>query len=570
MALPNSLVKEILFKYKKIDPTVLEKITNKAKRQSTPLIEVIVDEGVLLLEELYKLVSKEMDVPYVDLNKVKVSKKALNQISKEISLEREAVPFAEDEKGLHVAMTNPLDLEAVDFISKRTGKEIIPYYTQPSSFKQAILLYKKDIQKALKEMIKKHAGKSVKGKGEKVEEAAQKLPVIKLVDAIVEYAVVEKASDIHIEPLEKEIIVRYRIDGILQDKVSLPVDILPILVARIKIMSDLKIDEHRLPQDGRINVEINKQKISLRISILPTFFGEKVVARVLEETGKGLTLEKLGFTESNLKRVKESINMPHGMILATGPTGSGKTTTLYTILSKLNTPEVNITTVEDPIEYAIPRINQMQVRPKIGLSFANGLRAILRQDPDVIMVGEIRDEETANMAINSALTGHLVLSTIHTNDAAGAIPRLADMGVEEFLIASSVNLIIAQRLVRKICESCRQEEKLSPELSDALVRELQSLGVEEEGVQQIIGDGTFYMGAGCDKCGNSGMKGRVGIFEVLSVSTKIINLISNKATAAEIQKQAVSEGMELMIFDGLRKAKEGITTIKEIMRVTRE
>jgi type IV pilus assembly protein PilB len=570
LALPASITKEVLLKNKKIDLGEINALITKANRANTPLCEIVVSEGIISADDISSLIASELGVSAVDLTKVKVDKKALNLITKQIALERETIPFKKDKKTLHVAMTNPMDLEAIDFIAKRTGLEVISYYTQPSSFEQGILFYKEDIQNVLQKMIKKQAKKSVKGKVEKIEEAAQKLPVIKLFDSIIEYAVVEKASDIHIEPLEKEVLVRYRIDGILHDQVSLPSEILPVLVARVKIMSNLKIDEHRLPQDGRIKLKVNKQAISLRMSIIPTFFGEKIVARVLEETGRGLTLPKLGFVGKNLEKVERAITRPHGMILATGPTGSGKTTTLYTILSKLNTPEVNINTVEDPIEYAISRVNQLQVNSQIGLTFAIGLRALLRQDPDIIMVGEIRDEETANIAINAALTGHLVLSTIHTNDAAGSVPRLADMGVEEFLIASSVNLIIAQRLVRKVCENCKQEDQLSSEQIEALTRELVKSEVSEEDINQLVGDGKFIKGTGCDKCGKSGLKGRVGIFEVLEVTPEIINLIAKKATAAQIQDQALKQGMDLMIVDGMRKAKEGITTISEILRVTRE
>jgi len=570
LALSNSIVKEILLRNKKLDQKKLKDLLVKAKRADRPLSEIVVKEGAITEDEIAQLIAGELGVSAVDLAKIKPQKEALGIITKQTALERETIPFKKERDRLHVAMTNPIDLEAVDFISKRTGLDVVPYYTNLSSFEQGILFYKKDIQQVLKDMIKEHASKSVKGKAKKIQEAAQELPVIKLFDSIVEYAVVEKASDIHIEPLDKEVLVRYRIDGILHDKVSLPTEILPVLVARVKIMSNLKIDEHRLPQDGRIKIKINNKDISLRISIIPTFFGEKIVARVLEETGGGFTLEKLGFTGGNLEKVERAIGRPHGMILASGPTGSGKTTSLYTILTKLNSPEVNICTVEDPIEYAIPRVNQMQVNSKIGLKFSIGLRALLRQDPDIIMVGEIRDEETANMAINAALTGHLVLSTIHTNDAAGSIPRLADMGIEEFLIASSVNLIIAQRLVRRICGHCKVEERLSSEQNDALSRELVKIGLDEEQINQLIGDGKFYKGKGCDKCGKSGLKGRVGIYEILEVTPEIIDLIASNATADEIQTKAIEQGMDLMIVDGLKKAKEGITTINEILRVTRE
>ena len=570
MALPDTVIQNVVLDKKALTPEELKALLKKASRSKATLAEFMIEQGVFTEEEMTNLISQRLGVSSVDLTKVKVAKEALATITKATALELEVVPFKKEKKKLHLAMVNPMDLEAIDFVSKRTGLDVVPYYTTQSSFEQGIVLYKKDIQSVLEGMIKKQATKSMKGKVDTVEEAAQKLPVIKLFDSIIEYAVVEKASDIHVEPLEREVLVRYRIDGILHDKVSLPLEILPILVARVKIMSNLKIDEHRLPQDGRIKLKVNKQNISLRMSIIPTFFGEKIVARVLEEGGRGIALPNLGFVGDNLERVERAITKPHGMILATGPTGSGKTTTLYTILSKLNTPEVNINTVEDPIEYAMARINQMQVNQPIGLTFANGLRALLRQDPDIIMVGEIRDEETANIAINASLTGHLVLSTIHTNDAAGSIPRLADMGVEEFLIASSVTLVIAQRLVRKICDNCKMEEQLSTEQNDALSRELVKNGLSEEQIDQLVGDGKFFKGSGCEKCGKTGLKGRIGIFEVLEVTNEIINLISSKATAAVIQEKALEQGMELMIIDGLKKTKEGVTTISEVLRVTRE
>ncbi|MDD3647143.1 MAG: GspE/PulE family protein [Candidatus Dojkabacteria bacterium] len=570
MPLPDSVVKEIVLEKKKLELGELNSLVTKASRAKASLADMAVSQGIFTAEEMNDLIAKKLGVSAVDLSQVKIEKEAVKSISKQTALDREAVPFKKEGRRLHVAMLNPNDLEAIDFIEKRTGLDVVPYYTSDSSYEQGILFYKKDIQTVLEGMIKQQASKSVKGKVEKIEEAAQKLPVVKLFDSIIEYAVVEKASDTHIEPLEREVLVRYRIDGMLHDKVTLPLDILPVLVARVKIMSNLKIDEHRLPQDGRIKIKVNNQNISLRMSIIPTFFGEKIVARVLEEGGQGFALQDLGFGGVNLERVERAITKPHGMILATGPTGSGKTTTLYTILSKLNTPEVNINTVEDPIEYAMPRVNQMQVNQQIGLTFADGLRALLRQDPDIIMVGEIRDEETANIAINAALTGHLVLSTIHTNDAAGSIPRLVDMGVEEFLVASSVNLIIAQRLVRRICDKCKVEDQLSPEQNDALTRELLKNELKEEQVEQLIGDGKFFKGAGCEKCGKSGLKGRIGIYEVLEITPEIINLIAGKATSADIQAKGIDQGMELMLIDGLKKAKAGATTISEVLRVTRE
>ena len=571
MALPDKIVEELILLSKEVPLNELSAISAKAKRNNASLIDLILEENKLSRKKLNALIRDKFDVEVVKFPDTKVDKDAVTLISKDLALEREVLPFKKTKGGLHIAMTNPIDLETIEFLEKRTGLKVVPYYTNPSSFRKGILSYKKDIKEVLKEMIKKRADESSKkGKSGKVEKAAKELPVIELFDSIAEYAVVEKASDFHIEPLENEIVVRYRIDGILRDVVSLPKRILSVLVARVKIMSNLKIDEHRLPQDGRIKITINKQDISLRISILPTYFGEKVVARVLEESAEGFTLQKLGFTGVNLERVSQAITRPNGMILSTGPTGSGKTTTLYTILSQLNTPEVNINTIEDPIEYAVSRVNQTQVHPKIGLTFAMGLRALLRQDPDIIMVGEIRDEETASIAVNAALTGHLVLSTVHTNSASGAIPRLIDMGIEEFLLASSIKLVIAQRLVRRICKNCKKAVELTQEQAESITRELKKAGLSDVEISQLVGDRIYYEGKGCNVCKGSGYKGRTGIYEVLEVDDKIVDLISSKAPADEIQDEAQERGMELMVVDGFKKAKDGNTTISEVLRVIRE
>jgi len=407
---------------------------------------------------------------------------------------------------------------------------------------------------------------------------AKELPVVKIVDTFLEYAIYENASDIHIEPLEDEIIVRYRVDGILKDVMNLPKKILPGVVARLKVLSNLKIDEHRLPQDGRFKIENEEYKLSFRVSIIPVFNGEKVVMRLLFESAKPLSLEALGLRRDALKVVKLNINRPHGLILSTGPTGSGKTTSLYSVLNILNTPEVNICTIEDPIEYHMPRINQSQVAPKIGYTFANGLRSLLRQDPDIIMVGEIRDSETAEMAIHSSLTGHLVLSTLHTNDASGAIPRLIDMKIEPFLVASTLNVVIAQRLVRKICSNCIESYYLDratlsnlegqvnfKKILEIMAREgaIASAKIEPDTL-------LFYRGRGCSQCNDTGYRGRLGIFEVLEVNEAIQILIAKKASGEEIGRQAVSDGMVRIIEDGFYKAKMGLTTIEEILRVTKE
>lgn len=395
---------------------------------------------------------------------------------------------------------------------------------------------------------------------------------------MLEYAIFEEASDIHIEPAEHEMIIRMRVDGILRKIMELPKKIQPGLVARIKILSNLKLDEHRLPQDGRFKIESEEYRISFRVSVVPVFDGEKVVLRLLNESAKILNLEQLGLQTSALEAVKRNIKKPNGMILVTGPTGSGKTTTLYTILNLLNTPDVNITTIEDPIEYRMQRVNQSQVNPKIGYTFANGLRSFLRQDPDIILVGEIRDTETAEISVNAAMTGHLLLSTLHTNDAATALPRLQEMSIPPFLIASTANVIIGQRLVRKICMNCivsyqldkTTEEEIEKQFNVTELMKILSASGSVVSSKTSLRSLLFYRGKGCSKCNHSGYKGRIGIYEVLEVTPNISEMIMKKANSSEITQQAVKNGMIVMYQDGFIKAKNGITTIEEVLRVTKE
>jgi type IV pilus assembly protein PilB len=476
-----------------------------------------------------------------------------------------------------VAMLDPENIQIIDFIKKKTGLKIYPCFTSKTGMEAVLKQYKKSLQAEFGDIIKKNAREV--SAGEDLEKVAQDLPIIKIVDTLLKHAIFQSASDIHIEPDEKEVRVRYRIDGILHDAMILPSQILSGIVARIKVLSNLKLDEHRIPQDGRFKIEEDGKKISFRVSTIPVFRGEKIVMRILDESTKGLTLEKMGLWGDSLEIIHRSIKKPNGMILVTGPTGSGKTTTLYTILDILNTPEVNIATIEDPIEYQMPRINQTQVNPKVGMTFAIGLRALLRQDPDIIMVGEIRDKETIQIALNASMTGHLVLSTLHTNSAAAAIPRMVDMQAEKFLIASTVSVIIAQRLVRKICPDCRKEYKLSKEQLDDFkknvnLEELDKIIEKSDlpGIKNIkkVEDVSFYKGTGCDRCGGEGYRGRVGIYEVLEVTEAIQKVILANSTADEIEKVAKSEGMHNMMTDGIIKAIQGITTIEEVMRVTKE
>jgi type IV pilus assembly protein PilB len=424
---------------------------------------------------------------------------------------------------------------------------------------QALLQYKKGIRREFEKIISTNVKKTGTVKEEEAAKAATDLPVIKILNTILEYAIAEHASDIHAEVLEEELIVRFRVDGRLRDIANLPREVAPAIVARIKILSGLKIDEHRVPQDGRFKYEYGGESLALRVSIVPGFFGENVVLRLLFESARPLSLGELGLLGSGLEMVREGIKKPHGMILVTGPTGSGKTTTLYSILNILNDVGVNICTIEDPVEYSIHRVNQMQVNTVTGLTFAVGLRSLLRHDPDIVMVGEIRDRETVDMAIHAALTGHLVLSTLHTNDAAGAIPRLLDMGAEGFLVASTVNLVIAQRLVRKLCPSCIKRQK-----ADAATLKLLKQ------YRPKVKSTDIFRSVGCEECGNTGYRGRVGVFEVLKVTPEIRELVVGKVSGAEISKLASKQGMGSMIEDGLDKIFSGLTTIEEVLRAVRD
>lgn len=548
--------------------------------------EFLLREKLISEDNLLKLKAYILGIPFVNLEKEIIDEKVLQLIPESIAREYNIIAYKQKGNILEVAMIDPENLQAIDFIKKKTGLKIMPRLTNQESIKNSLAQYKKGLEAEFKEMIReeklekpalsveREAGEEAFSK-EDLEKIAEDLPIISVVDKILQYAISSDASDIHIEPMEKETLIRYRIDGILRDVMILPRQIYQGIVARIKVLANLRLDEHRLPQDGRFKVETPEYKVSFRVSILPVYDGEKIVMRLLPEIQRFFKLEDLGLWGLALKILRKNIKKPLGMILVTGPTGSGKTTTLYTILQILNTSDVNISTIEDPIEYRIPRINQTQVKPQIGLTFANGLRSLVRQDPDIIMVGEIRDNETASLAVNAALTGHLVLSTLHTNSAAGAIPRLIDMEVEPFLISSTLNVVVAQRLVRKLCDNKEKYKPSKAELdllkAEFDVERLLEILRKEKLISKSGGLEDIYLfkPKSSKECAD-GYKGRMGIYEVLDVSPKIKEMIVKRATSDEIEAQAKKEKMVTMLEDGFVKAVKGLTTLEEVLRVTRE
>jgi len=550
-----------------------EKI-KEVKKGKLSLSSYLVSEKIISEELLYELVSSELKIPYINLKNQTIRKDLLFLIPEKFAQRYNVVVFDKVDDTIKIATSNPTNLEIIDFLKKRLGYniKIQVCLANPSLIKNTIKQYHKGLKAEIDELSQE---KKDENEGS-LTELAEDLPIIRIVDTLLEYAIFEGASDIHIEPEEKKVIVRYRIDGVLKSVMDLPKNVHPGVVARIKILSNLKLDEHRLPQDGRFKIATEKYKVSFRVSMLPSFDGEKIVLRLLNEKSQYLKLGQLGFYPKVLEVVERNTKKPHGMILVTGPTGSGKTTTLYTILNMLNTPEVNISTVEDPIEYRMQGITQSQINHKIGFTFALGLRALLRQDPDIIMVGEIRDNETAAIAAHAAMTGHLVLSTLHTNDAITTIPRLAEMAIPSFLIASTVNIIIAQRLVRKICPNCIESYNLDKKGIENLEKQinvsnlLSRLEKEKLITDKSLDSILFYRGKGCKQCNNDGFKGRIGIYEVVEITQDISNMIVKNASKEELYKAIMAKGMISILEDGFMKAKNGITTIEEVLRVTQE
>lgn len=566
--------KNFIKETKLVNTTILNKAAGEAEKKRQTLEEYLVTANLVDEEKLYQAIAEKLNIPYINLKNYEIKKNLLFLVPSALAISKQVVAFSKEGTDLKIAMNDPLDLQTIEFLSRKIGSTIKVYLASPGSLKEVFKKYRASLESDITVVKPGAEGES----SLQLKKIAEDLPIINIVNGILEHAVYEGASDIHIEPMEKEVTVRYRIDGVLRPVMTLPKQVQAGIIARIKILANLKIDEHMQPQDGRIKLVLQDEKFSLRVSILPVYDGEKIVMRLLHEGSKPLTLDQLGFLPDDKKKIEENIEAPHGMILVTGPTGSGKTTTLYSVLNMLNKTGVNISTIEDPIEYRVNGVNQSQINPRAGYTFASGLRAFLRQDPDVIMVGEIRDAETAEIAIHAAMTGHIVLSTLHTNDAPTTIPRLLDMGIPSFLVAFTANIIVAQRLVRKICPECKQEFKLTQQNIADLERMIDTkkmLGLFKKNEclktgEQKMESWTFYRGTGCHKCNNEGYKGRMGIYEILVVDKTVAELINKKATVEEIRKAAVANNFINILEDGLIKAKKGLTSIEEVLASAKE
>lgn len=542
-----------------VEGKVLLGLYRQSQKSKVPFPELVIQKDVLTDENLGQLVADFLKLPYINLSKLSIPRNTLTIIPERVAKASKVIAFDVGDKGLSVATSEPENAEVIRMAAKKVGLKPRVYYCTDRDIEEALSLYKEQIKSTFDLMLAEEVSKA--GKSEDKE-----APIAKIVDTLIEYGYDYKASDIHIEPTEEESLVRFRIDGVLHDMLHLPKNLHDQIITRIKVLSKLRTDEHLSAQDGKMQAKLEKETVDVRVSLVPIVEGEKCVMRLLTSHYRQFGLTDLGMSEEDLEKVKKGMRKPFGIIISTGPTGSGKTTSMYSILKILNTREVNIATIEDPVEYEIDGINQIQVNPKTNLTFAEGLRSILRQDPNIIYVGEIRDEETAGIAINSAMTGHLVLSTLHTNNAATSLPRLVDMNIEPYLIASTVNIIIAQRLVRKICSSCKvsytiEYEKMVKYFKEEVVKKYFPASTKEIRV---------FQGKGCEVCNNTGYTGRIGVFEVLVMSPKIEELLVAKEDASRIAKQAIEEGMTTMFEDGLKKIQQGLTTVEEIIRATKE
>lgn len=559
-----SAIEDVLAVWGLLKPEQLSYVKNEAKRREDTAEKVIAEMHWVTPEKLMEAKAQIIGVSFAKPDDQPLSPEVLEFIPEDVAKQFGVIPIGHEGNTISVAMVDPMDLATIEFIEKKSGMTVRPFMATADSINRAIAdQYNRGLSKEVSEALKDTSVGVTKTQVQTIEASAVlgEAPVARIVSTILEYGIKVKASDIHIEPLENETRVRYRIDGILQEKLVLPKKIHDAIISRIKILGNMKIDEKRIPQDARFNFKIAQEELDLRLSTLPTAYGEKIVMRLLKKTGGVPTLPELGLRGKALQNLMDSIARPHGIILITGPTGSGKTTSLYSILSRLNSTAVNIVTLEDPIEYQIAGVNQVQVNVQAGLTFASGLRSFLRQDPNIIMVGEIRDAETADLAIQASLTGHLVFSTLHTNNASGALPRLLDMHAEPYLIASTVTCVVGQRVLRKTCSACKVPKNVTIEVEDQIKKVLGDL---YDFTKKKI---SLFAGKGCPECNSTGYSGRVAIFEVLPVSEKISRLILVRETSQTIEKTAMTEGMITMIQDGYLKVLEGMTTIEEVLRV---
>lgn len=558
MIISDDQIKALVLKTGLASEQSIQELIEFSKNSNVSLGDALIEKDVVSDENLGILIADFLHIPFTVLSKLSIPEEIFHIVPEKIARKHKVVPFEKSQDGLKVATIDPRKVEILQAISKKTGLKVIPYLTTERDIENILRIYKRDLQKSFEKLLQKELGITDISK---VTDAA---PIEKIVNLLVEFGYQDKVSDIHIEPEEKDSLVRFRIDGILHDVLYLPKNFHDRVISRIKILSKLRTDEHLAPQDGKMRIKLEEENLDIRVSILPIADGEKAVLRLLASHFRQFSLIDLGMSETDLKKVTNAYSKSYGMVLSTGPTGSGKTTSIYAILKILNTREKNITTIEDPVEYRIKGVNQINVNPKTDLTFANGLRSILRQDPNVVFVGEIRDGETAGIAVNAALTGHLVLSTLHTNDAATALPRLIDMKVEPFLVASTVNVIIAQRLIRKICDMCKMSYDIKK--SDLTKNLPANVIARYFGEHEIV---RLYRGKGCKICHSTGYSGRLGIFEVLEVTKEVKALITAKNDSDIIQKKAIEEGMTTMLDDGLNKVVKGMTSIEEVLRVTK-
>ena len=568
MKIALQILKPLLLQTGIVDEQQFTLAIEKSKRTGQNVSDILISQGTITQDYLIDLLSKFFNTPRVKVSGKEINFDILNLIPEDIARARNAIIFDKQDDYIYLAVTDPTDLESINFIQRYTNTQTKVFLTTDDDLKSAFALYRKQLTENFATIIEENLRKVSTIEGMDAADAASELPIVSLFDTIIIYASSLTASDIHIERLSDSIIIRFRVDGILREIVRLPKEVHNAVVARVKILAGLQIDEHNRAQDGRFKYQKGDDVFDVRVSILPTFYGEKVNMRLLLGALKPLSFEELGMEKDVIEIMNDNIKRSYGMILVTGPTGSGKTTTLYSVLSKLNRPEVNIVTVEDPIEYELRYVNQVQVNTKAGLDFANGLRSILRQDPNIIMVGEIRDSETASIAVNAALTGHLVLSTLHTNDATTAVPRLLDLGVQPFLVSATVNAVIAQRLVRKICRNCIESYKLTPEIKAQIDRQFKNSPFKKK---NYIIPSELYHGKGCKVCNNTGYKGRLAIYEVFNVTDDMRTFMQSPQFSLDGLRDIAGKNNMISLFeDGVRKAQTGLTTIEEIFRVIKE